>query len=320
MAVPLASSASSWRDRLAVQERKAAPKGESVADFIQAFIAGKAAQEQARQLSTARLYSLKLHLQFFEDWIGKDTPVVEIDGPTLTKFHSHLLEKLAAGSWKRRTAWHYLSSVKAFVNWLYDAEAIAAVPRIMRRLLISKPPARIEVFTTDEVKKLLASASQRTLLYILLALNTGATQIDISDLKVEEVDWTEGRIIRRRSKTKDEEHVPVVNYRLWPETFALLKLERATEGDRVLVNANGSPLLCQEIKADGKLQEVRQREEQLRSLEEEDGDRQVLQAPAEDLGHLALRQRVHGPRRAFPGACPRLRGREALRPDAPAAI
>jgi integrase len=143
--------------------------------------------------------------------------------------------------------------VKAFVNWLYDAEAIAAVPRIMRRLLISKPPARIEVFTMDEVKNLLAAASQRTRLYILLALNTGATQVDISDLKVEEVDWTEGRIVRRRSKTKDEEHVPVVNYRLWPETIELLKLERATEGDRALVNANGSPLLCQEIKADGKL-------------------------------------------------------------------
>ena len=242
-----------WRDRLAMQDRKAAPKGESVADFIQAFLAGKAAQEQAKQLSTARLYALKLHLQFFEDWIGRDTPVVEIDGPTLTKFHGHLLEKLAAGSWKRRTAWHYLSSVKALVNWLYDAEAIAAVPRIMRRLLISKPAAKIEVFTVDEVKKLLASASRRTRLYILLALNTGTTQVDISDLKVEEVDWTEGRIIRRRSKTKDDEHVPVVNYQLWPKTFELLKLERATDGDRVLVNANGSPLLFQEIKANGKL-------------------------------------------------------------------
>jgi hypothetical protein len=83
------------------------------------------------------------------------------------------------------------------------------------------------------------------------------TQKDISDVLVSEVDWKEGRIIRKRSKTSDEENVPTVNYRLWPETFRLLQQERdTTSKDRVLVNSNGSPLLSEQFNEGGKYQKT----------------------------------------------------------------
>ena len=47
-------------------------------------------------------------------------------------------------------------------------------------------------------------------------LNCGMTQVDISDLHPSEVDWDRGRIRRKRSKTDDHEHVPTVDYPLWP--------------------------------------------------------------------------------------------------------
>jgi integrase len=113
------------------------------------------------------------------------------------------------------------------------------------------------VFSKGEIKSLLCSASDRTRLYILLMLNCGMTQKDIADLHVLEVDWEDGRIVRRRSKTADRENVPVVNYLLWPETLRLLKQERAKDStDRVLLNSNGQPLWSETLTEQGKYQKV----------------------------------------------------------------
>lgn len=84
-------------------------------------------------------------------------------------------------------------------------------------------------------------------------LNCSYTQKDISDLRVSEVDWNEGRIVRKRSKTADCENVPTVNYLLWPETFRLLQQERAVDSeDRVLRNNKGNPIWSEEITKEGK--------------------------------------------------------------------
>ena len=57
-------------------------------------------------------------------------------------------------------------------------------------------------------------------------LNCGMYQNDIAELHRDEVNWTKGTLTRARSKTR-ERHGPVVTYKLWPETFALLKKHRA---------------------------------------------------------------------------------------------
>ena len=150
-----------------------------------------------------------------------------------------------------------MSSVKSLVHALYRNRAIAILPRTLDReckdLLISKSNSKIEVFTKDEIKVLLAKATGRTRLYVLLMLNIGATQKDIGDLLVSEVDWNVGRVIRKRSKTSDQENVPVVDYLLWPETFRLLKQYRTSEStDRVLLNANGSPIWTEKNEDGGK--------------------------------------------------------------------
>ena len=81
----------------------------------------------------------------------------------------------------------------------------------------------VETFTDGEIKKLLAKATGQLKLHILLMLNCGYRSTDISDLRDDQVDWTEGRIKRKRSKTENHEDVPEVDYKLWPETFSLLK-------------------------------------------------------------------------------------------------
>ena len=73
-------------------------------------------------------------------------------------------------------------------------------------------------------------------------MNCGMQQSDISDLRHEEVDWRAGRLGRKRSKTKKHGDVPVVVYKLWPETFTLLKQQRTNDPERVLLNESGRPL------------------------------------------------------------------------------
>ena len=247
-----------WRDRLAVQKRKAASDDESLRAYVERFLKDKETQVAAGEVSVGRQYALRLHLTRFQDWLGKDTAVGEIDGDTLMRYRADLLNMVASKKWdSSTTAGHYMSTVKSFTRWLWHIEAIPALPRVLdgksAALKISKPLPAVVIYTKGEVQSLLTGSTDRTKLYILLMLNCGMTQKDISDLDPSEVDWNEGRISRRRSKTAKCRNVPIVNYRLWPETLRLLRQERAKGSqERVLLNSNGHPILFDEISKEGK--------------------------------------------------------------------
>jgi integrase len=98
---------------------------------------------------------------------------------------------------------------------------------------------------------LVERATGRLKLHLLLMANCGYTQRDLADLRQNEVDWSNGRIIRKRSKTGDIDKVPVVNYRLWPQTWDLLR-ECREDGPLVLLTESGRPLVRDEIGPDGK--------------------------------------------------------------------
>ena len=246
-----------WHDRLEVMQRSAAPPERTVQAHVDRFLEDKEASVSAGELSAGRAYTLRVHLTHFMDWLGRDTPIAQINGQTLNDYRLELLKRIETDTLARTTGKERLGSVKSFVRWLWQIEAIPSLPRIMdgksRALKISRSSPTIVVFTESEIAVLLAEASDRTKLYILLMLNCGMTQKDVADLQVSEVDWDAGRITRKRSKTEKFASVPTVDYVLWPETLRLLRQERNTAGSgRVLLNANGRPLWCEEIGKDGK--------------------------------------------------------------------
>ena len=98
---------------------------------------------------------------------------------------------------------------------------------------------KVKTFSDAEVNLLLAEASGRTKLYLLLALNCGFTQIDMAELSRKNVDLTKGQITHRRFKTETEQHVPTVTYPLWSETAKLLQAN-LYKGDTC--NRHGEPL------------------------------------------------------------------------------
>lgn len=75
---------------------------------------------------------------------------------------------------------------------------------------------------------------------------------DMADLLQKEVDWSNGAITRRRSKTSRSENVPTVRYKLWPWTFQLLKEQSRSGSERVLLNRDGEPLRTDEVTTAGR--------------------------------------------------------------------
>jgi integrase len=145
-------------------------------------------------------------------------------------------------------------TAKQFISRIAALKLIALPGNIRdRRFRFNHSAAvKIETFAVTEVRTILDRCdgfSERTKLYILLMLNTGAYQNDLAELRQDEVDWKRGTINRARSKTR-ERGGPVVTYKLWPETFALLEKYRSA-GDLVLTTDGGNPLVKEWIE-DGK--------------------------------------------------------------------
>ena len=196
-------------------------------------------------VSVSRWNLLRTSLRNFQASAGGDTPLNECDARILDSY----LVEVRSSPLSPYTKRDRLSAVKHFYQWLYDREIIAAKPRLLEssEWSVKVAPSKIKVFTDDEVRQLLAAAPPRVRLYILLGLNCGFTQKDISDLRPCEVSWSDRTITRRRSKTGDHENVPTVTYPLWDETFELLSSERSDHPRHVLTNRSGQPLVVQTL-------------------------------------------------------------------------
>lgn len=258
---PLHLENAKWRDRLEVMRHEATPDDDAVTAHAKEFITAKQVEVDTGLLSIGRLENLRAHLAVFCEWLGGEMTASEITGQTLVDYRDHLLRKVQAGAWSRTTANERMSAVKSLVRWLWQRDIIEVLPRVMdtkaKALHIGASRSAVVTYTLDEIRVLLRGASDRTKLYILLMLNCGMTQKDISDLNHSELDLHQGRITRKRSKTRNHESVPEVSYLLWPETLRLLQNQRSQESSgAVLLNSNGSLLRVEKRDASGKYQKI----------------------------------------------------------------
>jgi integrase len=201
---------------------------------------------QSGQMSEGRYDAYCRNIVAFTDWVGLQAAIDEIDEAKLEGFFNHLTAKVGAGEYSATYAHTLLMAAKPFISRPAELKLIVPLGNIRsRRLRFNHSvAAEIETFTVEEVRALLGTAgglSERTQLYMLLMLNCGMYQNDIAELRADEVNWKAGIVRRARSKTR-ERGAPVVTYKLWPETFALLKKHRAT-GDLALTTDEGNPLV-----------------------------------------------------------------------------
>ena len=271
-----------WRERLNAKRRQAAiQEDKSVKFHTQKFLAEKEANAALKEITISRAETLRIDLLYFGDWFGQSRLVTEIGSKTLVDYRTHLLAN--AEKEQRSSTWAHsrFSSLKSFVRWLWHMDVLENLPRILDSpdLRISKNTPQIITYTTEEIHLLLRQSSDRTKLYILLMLNCGMTQKDISDLRHDEVDWDRGRITRRRSKTRKHRNAPEVSYVLWKETLDLLIRERSRDDNPlVLRNENGQPLWQELRGTDGKFKKMDNIRNAFQRLREKTGIKKTLKS------------------------------------------
>ena len=155
---------------------------------------------------------------YFRENAG-NVSVEQFNASHLDQFQKLLMANLENGKWSDSYCSSLATYVKMFVRWLWESSIIQTFLATYGKLGSRSKRRNPKTFTIDEIKILLAGAKGRTKLFLLLMLNTGANQRDIAELKPSEVNWETGRIIRKRTKTHKRGNVPVVNYKLWQETF-----------------------------------------------------------------------------------------------------
>jgi integrase len=226
---------------------KVTPPDRTVAAQVEAWRQLLRGVCQSGQMSEGRFDAYGRNIGKFTEWIGPETAIDAIDEARLEGYFNHLSLQVGAQRYSPNYAHTLMMTARQFISRLAELRLIALPGNIRsRRFRFNhSAPARIETFTVEEVRGMLAACdgfSERTKLYLLLMLNCGMYQNDIAELLKEEVDWSKGTLTRSRSKTR-EWRGPVITYKLWPETFSLLKKHRSKDGELALTTDEGKPLV-----------------------------------------------------------------------------
>jgi integrase len=193
-------------------------------------------------------------LQNFVNFVGEHTPVETISEETWRTFALFCRGKVAEKTWSPAYAASVMRVSRSFIRGLWEAGLIQLPRNLQSRDLTVKVRARKKVFFEPEEFKQQVDASHGPMrLHLLLMANAGFYQSDISDLRQDEVDWEEGTITRKRSKTEHREDTPEVTWKLWPVTFALLKKHRSNHAVLALTARSGKPWVVKSLKTDGRL-------------------------------------------------------------------
>jgi integrase len=201
-------------------------------------------------MTAARFSNVRIQISHAVAYFGQGASVETINAARITGFYGHVLDKIAGKEWSRAYARETFATIRRWVQWVAEQGTIAMPTNIRSRFRFGVEAKAIPTWTVEEIRYVLGEAPDRMRLFLLLMLNIGATQKDIADLRDNEVDWNEGRITRKRSKTGRMDSTPVVSYLLWPETLELLKRFRSGQ-ETVLLTETGRSLVRQELR-DGK--------------------------------------------------------------------
>jgi hypothetical protein len=236
-----------------------APPERTVQANVDAWLATRREKVEAGLLAPDRHANVAGCLAHFTAFLGEKADIGLIDQDRLDGFYRFCLGKVAAKRMDAKAGWSAdyaratFAVARTWIRWLWEKGTLEVPPRNLdsRGFTFGAPAKRVPTWTVEDVRRVIREAPGKLKLCLLLMVNIGATQADVSNLKNEEVRWAEGRVIRKRSKTRDCENVPTVNYKLWPSTFALLERYRS-EGELALRTDSGKPYVRKEL-VNGKL-------------------------------------------------------------------
>ncbi len=212
---------------------------------------------QTKAMKPDRYDNVRICLGHFAAFVGESADVSTINAERLDDFHNFALTKIREGDAGEKGGWsvsyakEIFSNSRRFIRWLWKTGAIEMPRNLTERFRFPESTETIETWTIAEVRDAIDKAHGKMRLALLLMANCGMTQRDASDLRDSEVNWRDGIITRKRSKTRNRKQTPTVSYKLWPETFALLKEHRSGK-ENVLLTKSGRPYVRRAL-VDGKV-------------------------------------------------------------------
>lgn len=222
------------------EPRQHAREVPSVGETVERWLNAELTRQKAGRVSGSRASMNRVCLNHFRDWIGEDTPVDRINGLLWQDWHTFLSEQLHCEKWGEAHVDRIFAVARRFVRSLWEWELIE-LPRNLdsTKLSFTVSPQTIKVLSDYDLAALHGALKGQSVLHFRLMLNCGFTAKDCNDLRHDEVDWEAGIITRKRSKTARHGNVPVVRYKLWAETFDLLKQHRSEDAEIVLLTHTG---------------------------------------------------------------------------------
>ena len=181
-----------------IADSVAVPDERTISRHVDRWVQTQQARVAAGQMAPDQADNLRIALYHFRDWLGVTAPV---DGIDAGKFHDFYLWCLAK-DWSNDYKKKVFGTARTFIRFLWESDVILLPKNLESKGFRFNAGNKVIVtWTPLEFRNMLKASSGQLKLHLLLMANCGMTQQDISDLEDGEVDWQEGRILRKRSKT-----------------------------------------------------------------------------------------------------------------------
>lgn len=153
-------------------------------------------------------------------------PCEAIDEQTVTNHYLWLASKNCSPNYGNKR----IGFFRRFVRWLKSERLLPALPENIDLKTHRFKERKKAIKKFSGVKEVVESLPERFRLWVMLGLNCSMTQADWGALTWEMIDVKTWVLTRYRVKTDGVLDSPVVAYKLWPETIALLKKLPHREG------------------------------------------------------------------------------------------
>jgi integrase len=189
---------------------------------------------------------IQLFLPSLVNVIGND--IDAINEESVKVFWNHLRATGLGPSSRKKL----MGFFRRFVRYLWEHEGITLPKNLDSELFKVKVTTKaVKTWPLATVRQVLGELKPNLKLYALLGLNCGFTNMDIANINKEAVDLQKGRLVHKRIKTHEQSNVPTVEYKLWPETLALLGRFQSNHPGLFLVSMKGTPLVSTVYDSEG---------------------------------------------------------------------
>lgn len=183
------------------------------------------------QIKIRHLSDQKILLKDFARFIGVNSSSSSLTTLDLQSYVANLIKKKKAPN----TINNRIAVIKAMFHWAVENEIVDHGPNLKAIKKITKIKTEKSIFTPEQINLLIDQSDIQIKAMILLGLNCGFGCTDCAELKWENLDLENYRVIFPRGKTGVSR-----NLSLWPETVKALKI-LPMRGELVFYTARGNP-------------------------------------------------------------------------------